>query len=182
MARTDNTMDIMNLQLTEGENEEQLIIFNVGNEEFGLNVLIVQEIIRYTKPTRIPHASRYVEGVIDFRGEVIPVVNMRDKFGIEIGAANELSVIIVVEYSGKVLGLVVDGVSDILNLPKEKIQPAPEFTSEEKTKYLRAMGKLNERLILILDVEKILDLKEEKRLDELVSSLSKQNDQMAEND
>lgn len=166
MAKTDNTMDIMNLQLTEGKNEEQLIVFNVGNEEFGLNVLFVQEIIRYTKPAKISHAPLFVEGVIDFRGEVIPVLNLRDKFAIETASVNEFSVIIVVEYSSRVMGMIVDGVSDILNLPKAKIQPAPEFAVEEKTKYLRAMGKLNERLILLLDLEKLLDLSAERQLKE----------------
>ena len=83
MANSDNTLETMNLQLIGAEKEEQLIIFNVGDEEFGLDVLRVQEIIRYIKPTKIPHTPTFVEGVIDFRGEVIPVFNMRQRFGIE---------------------------------------------------------------------------------------------------
>lgn len=145
-----------------------------------MNVLSVQEIIRYVKPTKIPHAPWFVEGVIDFRGEVIPVLNMRSKFGIEAGTNNEFSVIIIVEYSGKIMGMIVDGVSDILNLPAEKIQPTPDLNSHEKTKYLKAMGKFNERLILILDLEKIFSIDEEKMLSELVSSLNQEDNPSAE--
>ena len=79
MARPDNTLDIMNFHLTGAEKGEQLIIFSVGDEEFGIDVLRIQEIIRYNKPTKIPHAPPFVEGVIDFRGEVIPVINMRER-------------------------------------------------------------------------------------------------------
>jgi|SRR5690554_703498 len=172
MAGTDNTLNIMNLQLAGSENEEQLIVFTVGDEEFGLNVLSVQEIIRYTKPTKIPHAPQFVEGVIDFRGEVIPVLNIRDRFAVAAATDNEFSVIIVVEYSGRVIGMTVDGVSDIMNLPEEKIQKAPEMAADEKTKYLRAMGKLDERLILILDLEKIFNFHDEKLLEELTASLN----------
>ncbi|HEY8343688.1 MAG TPA: chemotaxis protein CheW [Bacillota bacterium] len=173
MAGTDNTLDILNLQLAGGENEEQLVVFNVGDEEFGVNVLNVEEIIRYTKPKKIPHVPRFIEGVIDFRGEVIPVLNMRSRFGIAANSSKEFDVIIVVEYSDRTLGMIVDGVSDILNLPKEKIQSTPSLNAQEKTRYLKAMGKLNDRLILILDLEKIFTIHEEEALDELESSLNK---------
>lgn len=169
-GNTDNTLDMMNLQLNGTEQEEQLIVFNVGDEEFGLDVLRVQEIIRYVKPTKIPHAPKYMEGVIDFRGDVIPVLNMRERFGIKDDGDEETKVIIVIEHTGRTFGMAVDAVSDLMTLPKEKIQERIEFTAEEKTKYLKAMGKLNERLILILDLEKIID-SEEERLDEMVLSM-----------
>src|SRR5690554_2055140 len=136
-AKTDNTMDLLNLQFTGLENEQQLIIFTVGSEEFGLDVLRVQEIIRYVKPTKIPHAPDHVQGVIDFRGEVIPVFNLRQRFGLPVSEQEEFQVIIVVEANGKTLGLVVDSVSDILNLPEDKIQKTPDFSSREKTRYLK---------------------------------------------
>ena len=167
----DNTLNIMNLQLNGAGKEEQLIVFTVGDEEFGLNVLRVQEIIRYVKPTKIPHAPPFMEGVIDFRGDVIPVINMRERFGIRDADNKETSVIIVIENAGRIFGLTVDVVSDLLSLPQDKIQQRIEFTGEDKTKYLQAMGKLDERLILILDLDKIIDLNEEKKLDEMVLSL-----------
>jgi purine-binding chemotaxis protein CheW len=167
----DNTLNIMNLQLNGAGKEEQLIVFTVGDEEFGLNVLRVQEIIRYVKPTKIPHAPPFMEGVIDFRGDVIPVINMRERFGIRDADNKETSVIIVIENAGRIFGLTVDVVSDLLSLPQDKIQQRIEFTGEDKTKYLQAMGKLDERLILILDLDKIIDFNEEKKLDEMVLSL-----------
>mgnify|MGYP001037423388 FL=1 len=167
----DNTLNIMNLQLNGAGKEEQLIVFTVGDEEFGLNVLQVQEIIRYVKPTKIPHAPPFMEGVIDFRGDVIPVINMRERFGIRDADNKETSVIIVIENAGRIFGLTVDVVSDLLSLPQDKIQQRIEFTGEDKTKYLQAMGKLDERLILILDLDKIIDFNEEKKLDEMVLSL-----------
>ncbi|HBR29513.1 MAG TPA: chemotaxis protein CheW [Firmicutes bacterium] len=174
MANSDNTLETMNLQLIGAEKEEQLIIFNVGDEEFGLDVLRVQEIIRYSKPTKIPHTPTFVEGVIDFRGEVIPVFNMRQRFGIDDHNNSDAMVIIVIEHSGRMFGMTVDRVSDLKNLSKDKLQQRAEFTAEGKTQYLRAMGKLEDRLILILDLEKIIDLNEEQQLDEIISSLDPQ--------
>lgn len=163
MIKPDNKLDMVNLQLNKGEQEEQFIIFSVGDEEFGLDVFCVQEIIRYIKPIKIPHAPKFVEGVINFRGEVIPVINMRERFGIGAIDNTDTSVIIVIEYSGRILGMTVDAVSDLQNLPKEKIQEKIEFTADEKTEYLRAMGKMDDRLILVLDLEKITDFNIEKK-------------------
>lgn len=170
MAETDNTIDLLNLQFTGAENEQQLIIFIVGNEEFGLDVLKVQEIIRYMTPTKIPHAPYYMEGVIDFRGEVIPVLNMRRRFGLPEIEDIEFIVIIVIEVNDKLFGLMVDRVLDIVNIPEDKTQPATDFAEQEKTKYLKAIGKLGKRLILLLDLEKIMDFDDEKLMAEIISS------------
>ena len=168
-ARTDNTMDLLNLQFTGLENEQQLIVFAVGEEEFGLDVLRVQEIIRYIPPTKIPHAPDHVQGVIDFQNEVIPILNLREKFGLPVMEYNEFQVIIVVEANEKILGLTVDQVSDILNLPEDKIQETPDFSSREKTRYLKAVGKIGERLILLLDLDMIINLEEQEQLDEIIA-------------
>src|SRR5690606_22736789 len=168
-GKTDNTMDLLNLQFTGAENEKQLIVFTVGDEEFGLDVLRVQEIIRYTPPIKVPNAPAHVEGVIDFRGEVIPVLCLREKFGLPVLENKEYMVIIVVEVNGKILGLIVDQVSDILNLPEEKIQETPEFSSREKTKYLKSVGKFGDRLILLLDLDKIINLEDQEQLEEIIA-------------
>lgn len=170
MARTDNTMDILNLQFTGSEAEKQHIIFSVGDEEFGLDVLRVQEIIRYVEPTKIPHAPAFVEGVINFRGEIIPVINLRRRFSLQSVSDHDFSVIIVIETNGKTFGLTVDQVSDILSIPDDKIQPAPEFSARAGTEYLKAMGKLGNRLILILDLDKIISLNYQKELEEAIEA------------
>ncbi len=175
MTQPDNTLEIINHHLTMEEEAEQLIIFSVGDEEFGLDVFCVQEIIRYIKPTKIPHAPRSIEGVIDFRGEVIPVINMRERLGIDVIENTEMSVIIVIENSGRIFGLTVDAVSDLQSIPKDKIQEKIDFT-DEKTKYLRAMGKMGNRLVLIVDLERITDINIEKKNEELLLLLNENDD------
>lgn len=169
MAKKDNTMDILNLQFTSSEAEKQLIIFTVGNEEYGLDVLRVQEIIRYVTPTKIPHAPDYVEGVINFRGEVIPTLCLRKRFGLPARADNDFSVIIVIEMNGKTVGLTVDQVSDILNIPSEQIQVTPELSARPETQYLKAMGKLGDRLIMILDLDKIMSISSQEQLEQIIA-------------
>ena len=169
MAVTDNTMDILNLQFTGSDSEKQHIIFSVGDEEFGVDVLRIQEIIRYVEPTKIPHAPDSMEGVINFRGKVIPVINLRKLFGLPKQSDNDFIVIIVIEINGKTLGLTVDRVSDILNIPEDKIQPAQEFSTRAGTEYLKAMGKLGNRLVLILDLDKIISLNNQKKLEEIIA-------------
>ncbi|HEY8392292.1 MAG TPA: chemotaxis protein CheW [Capillibacterium sp.] len=170
MAGTDNTMDILNLQFTGSETEKQYIIFSVGDEEFGVDVLRVQEIIRYAEPTKIPHAPDFVEGVINFRGAIIPVLNLRTRFALQKAADNVFTVIIVVEINGKTFGLTVDQVSDILSIPDDKIQPASEFSARAGTEYLKAMGKMGNRLVLILDLDKIISLNWQKKLEEIIEA------------
>lgn len=171
MSTVDNTLDILNLQFTGSEHESQMLIFNVDKEAFGVDVLLVQEIIRYIRPTKIPNAPQAVRGVINFRGEVIPVLDLRERFGLAPREYDEFTVIVIVEFSGKTMGFVVEQVSDIVNLPHRNIQLTPEFSSEAKTAYLKGMGKLGERLILLMDMEKIMDLKDRARLDEALATL-----------
>lgn len=169
MVRTDNTMDILNLQFTSSEAEEQLIIFSVGDEEYGLDVLRVQEIIRHVAPTKIPHTPDFVEGVINFRGDVIPAICLRKRFGLPARTDNEFSVIIVIEMNGKIIGLTVDQVSDILNIPGEQIQVTPELSARPETQYLKAMGKLGNRLIMILDLDKIMSISSQEQLEQIIA-------------
>jgi len=157
MTKTDNTLEMINHQLTKETQEEQLILFRVGGQEFGIDVFPVQEIIRHREPTKVPHALTFIEGVINFRGEIIPVINMRERLGFGRIENTETSVIIVVEYSGHIFGMTVDAVLDLQNLPKDKIQEKTEFSDNEQTKYLKAMTKFNDRMILVLDLDKIID-------------------------
>jgi purine-binding chemotaxis protein CheW len=156
----DKTMDILNLQFTGLGCGNQQLLFLIGSEEFGVDALRVQELIRYTSPVKVPNAPPSVQGVINFRGEVIPVLDMRTIFQLESGNYNDFTVIIVVETNGKIFGLIVDRVLDIISFSEDNIQPTPEFSSKEKTKYLQAMGKIGNRLILMIDLEKVVDFRE----------------------
>jgi purine-binding chemotaxis protein CheW len=153
----DQTMDILNMQFAGLGFGNQQLIFLIGSEEFAVDALRVQELIRYSAPVKVPNASPAVRGVINFRGEVIPVLDMRRIFQLEPGNYNEFTVIIVVETVGKIFGLIVDRVLDIISLADENIQSTPEFSSKEKTKYLKSMGKIGNRLILMVDLEKVVD-------------------------
>jgi purine-binding chemotaxis protein CheW len=176
MASVDKTLDILNLQFTGGENETQLLIFNVDGEEFGIDVLLVQEIIRFVEPAKIPNAPRAVRGVINFRGEVIPVLDIRERFGLMEKDYDDFTVIVVVECDGKTMGLIVDKVSDIVNLQNKDCQALPEINVDEKTAYLKGMGKFGERLILLLDTGKLMDLKEKSQLNAIMEKLEEEED------
>ncbi len=173
----DQTMDILNLQFTGIGFGNQQLIFLVGNEEFGVDVLRVQEMIRYSVPVKVPNAPPAVCGVINFRGEVIPVLDMRRIFQLEPGHYNDYTVIVVVETEGKIFGLIVDRVVDIVSMADGSIQPTPEFSSKPKTKYLQSMGKIGNRLILMVDLEKLVDFQE---IDEIFPGASTIDDKINE--
>jgi purine-binding chemotaxis protein CheW len=156
----DQTMDILNLQFAGLGFGNQQLVFLIGSEEFGVDALQVKELIRYSAPVKVPNAPPTVRGVINFRGEVIPVLDMRMIFQLEPGKYNEYTVIVVVETGGKIFGLIVDRVLDMISLAEENIQPTPEFSSKEKTKYLKSMGKFGNQLILMLNLEKVVDFHE----------------------
>jgi len=133
----------------------QLVSFNIGNEEYAVDILKVQEINRMVEITSIPNAPYYVEGVINLRGKVIPVVNLRKKFGFGSKEMDAHSRIIVVDV-GKTIGLVVDSVSEVLRLSSDTVEPSPLMTAENGSEYIKGVGKLSDRLLILLDIEKLL--------------------------
>ena len=137
--------------------EEQLVTFNLGSEEFGVNIMMVQEIIRIPPITRVPKAPGYVEGVINLRGNVIPVVSLRSRFGMERAEDTELSRIIVLQVQTKVFGIRVDGVTEVLRLAEEAIEPPPPVALGLDAHFIRGVGKIGERLLILLDLEHIMD-------------------------
>ena len=163
----DNTMNILNQQLTNISAENQFVTFGVEDEEYGVDVLKVQEIIRYQKPTKVPNAPDIVKGVINFRGEVIPIIDLRKKFDLELREYDDFTVIIILEVKDKTVGIIVDHVSDILSFSKEDIQDTLEFSSDIKTEFIRGMAKLDDRLIMLLELEKLLSFEEFKGLNHL---------------
>ncbi len=166
--REDNTMNILNQQLTSFGTDNQYVSFNLDEEEYGIEVLLVQEIIRYQKPTKVPNANRIIQGVINFRGKIIPLIDMRAKFGLMTKEYDNFTVIIVLEIKGKTMGLIVDRVYDIVSLPASTIQAADEdFIRDLKAEYLKAMGKIDDRLILLLEPDKVLSFEEFKQVQQI---------------
>lgn len=139
----------------------QLVSFTIGNEEFGVDILKVQEINRMVDITKMPNSPDYVDGVINLRGRVIPVISLRIRLGIERIENDRDTRIIVVDLSGKTIGFIVDSVSEVLRIPRSITEPPPAITSGINSDYITAVGKLEDRLLILLDLEKIL-LEEEK--------------------
>ncbi len=164
----DNTLDLLSHQLNNFTAENQYVSFNLDDEEYGIDVLLVQEMIRYQKPTKVPNANHVIQGVINFRGKVIPLIDMRAKFGLEQRNYDDFTVIIVLEIKAKTVGIVVDRVSDIVSLTTGNIQEADdEFIHDLKAEYLKGMGKMENRLVMLLDPDKILSFDEFKTIQQL---------------
>jgi purine-binding chemotaxis protein CheW len=139
-----------------GEELLQLVSFNIGNEEFGVDILQVQEIHRVLDVTRVPHAPEYVDGVINLRGKVIPIIDLRRRFGMERKEHDKHTRIVVVELSGKVVGFVVDAVREVLRISRSVTEPPPSIVGGVHEEYVTAVGKLEDRLLILLDLEKVL--------------------------
>ncbi|HEV2717184.1 MAG TPA: chemotaxis protein CheW [Terriglobales bacterium] len=138
----------------------QVVSFNIGEEEFGLDILRVQEIIRVQRLTRVPNSPEFVDGVINLRGKVIPVVDLRKRFGLEVLEQGTQTRIVVVEVKGTVLGFIVDSVSEVLRIPAETVEPPPRLGKVER-EYVMGVGKLDNRLLILLDVDRLLGDSEE---------------------
>lgn len=134
----------------------EFLTFTLGAEEYGVDILKVQEIRGYDTVTRIPDAPEFIKGVINLRGTIVPVVDMRLKFKLGKAEYNELTVMIILNVAGRVVGMVVDGVSDVVALTAEQIRPAPEFGAQVGTQFLTGIGTLDKRMLILVDIEKLM--------------------------
>ena len=139
---------------------KQLISFTVGEEEFGLELQRVKEVIRMCQITWLPRAPYYMKGVISLRGEVIPIINLRERLGLPAIRQTSSTRIIVVELKGRKVGIVVDSASQVVRLPGEQIDPAPQAMSKVAEELISGIGKLDERLIVLLDIDSVVTSEE----------------------
>ena len=142
----------------------QLVTFSIGEEEFGVDILKVQEIIRMMEITRVPRAPEFVEGVINLRGKVIPIIDLRRRFGLEARSHDKNTRIIVIEINGMIVGFVVDSVSEVLRIPASTVEPPPSIMSGIESEYISGVGKLEDRLLIMLDLDKLLSHEEQETL------------------
>ena len=149
--------------------ELQLVSFRVEEEEFGLEILRVQEIIRVQQLTRVPASPDFIEGVINLRGRVIPVISLRRRFGLAPVAMDKQTRIVIVEVNGAVLGFMVDAVSEVLRLPAGTMEPPPRIGRVER-EYVRGVGKLDNRLLILLDIDRLMSETEEEACAEMTQS------------
>ena len=134
----------------------QLVTFSIGSEEFGVDILKVIEIIRTMEITKVPKAPAFVEGVINLRGLVIPIIDLRRRFGLAEKAGESDTRIIVIEINGMSVGFVVDSVSEVLRIPANTVEPAPPVVAGVDSDYISGVGKLEDRLLILLDLDKLL--------------------------
>ena len=149
----------------------QLVSFKIADEEFGIDILKVHEINRMMNITKVPNAPHYVDGVVNLRGRVIPVINLRTKLAMERKEYDRNSRIIVVELGGKTIGFIVDEVSEVLRIPMNITEKPPEMVSGINSAFITAIGKLEDRLLILLDLEKVLTESDEAALNKMAASL-----------
>lgn len=134
----------------------QLVTFRLGEEEFGVDILAVQEIIRLMQITMVPRAPEFIEGVINLRGKVIPVINLRRRFNKPQVAPDSSTRIVVMELEQKIVGFLVDGVSEVLRIPESTVEDPPPVVAGIGSEYIKGIGKLDNRLLILLDLDHLL--------------------------
>jgi purine-binding chemotaxis protein CheW len=154
------------------EKELQLVGFRIGRETFGLPIAMVREIVRVPEITSVPNAPDYIEGVINLRGRIIPVIDLRKRFGDMSGEKNKKNRIVVVELENRSIGLLVHSASEVLRIPPSDIEAPQNMFQEGELSYITGVGKLKGRLVILLDLSRILERKELRRLDEFADSVA----------
>ena len=143
----------------------QVVSFKLGSEEYGVDIAQVQEINRMVAVTHVPRAPHFMEGVINLRGQLIPIIDLRTRFGMPRVEHTKNTRIVVTEIGTKRIGMVVDSVSEVLRLPVDQIEPAPEMLTGIDTEYIRGVGKIEDRLIILLDLGRIISGAEKRQLE-----------------
>lgn len=151
-AMQDAAQALVNTAHTNGE----YLTFTLGKEEYGIEILKVQEIRGYEAVTRIANAPEFIKGVVNLRGTIVPIVDMRIKFSLGEAEYNQFTVVIILNVAGRVVGMVVDSVSDVIQLTADQIRPAPDFSSAFDTKYITGLGTVDNRMLILVDIEKLM--------------------------
>lgn len=154
------------------DKELQIVGFRIGRETFGLPIDIVREIVRVPEITSVPNAPDYIEGVINLRGRIIPVVDLRKRFGEKSFVPDKKNRIVVVELETRAIGLLVNSASEVLRLPPSEIEEPHNVFKEGELDYITGVGKLKGRLVILLDLHRVLQRGELRRLDEVADSAS----------
>jgi purine-binding chemotaxis protein CheW len=139
-----------------GNAVQEFLAFKLGSEEYGIDILKVQEIRGYEAVTRIANAPEFIKGVINLRGIIIPVVDMRIKFKLGEPVYDQFTVVIILNINGRVVGMVVDSVSDVTSLTEEQIKPAPDMGTAFSTEFMIGLGTIDERMLILVDIQRLM--------------------------
>ena len=142
------------------DESEQLVMFELASEFYGVDIAAVNTIIRMQEVTKIPKTPAFVEGVINLRGSIIPVIDLRKRFGLAVGEITKASRIVVVDAAGQMLGMIVDAVVETVRLASDAVEPPSPVVVSVDSEYIRGVGKQNDRLVILLDLEKVLTARE----------------------
>ena len=143
--------------LAAAQASNEYLTFTLGKEEYGIDILKVQEIRGYEAVTRIANAPAFIKGVVNLRGIIVPILDMRIKFNLGEARYDQFTVAIILNVAGRVVGMVVDSVSDVIQLTAEQIRPAPDFSSSTfDTKYITGLGTIDSRMLILVDIERLM--------------------------
>ena len=145
MANHDNLVD-----------EKQLVLFDLSNEAYGIDISAVHEIIRMQPVTKVPRTPTFVEGIINLRGKVIPVIDLRRRFGFDVAEQTKDNRIVVVDIDGENIGIIVDAVTEVLRIPSDSVEPPSDIITTSDSDYLLGIAKVDGKLIILLDLDKVL--------------------------
>ncbi len=134
----------------------EFLAFKLGAEEYGIDILRVQEIRSYEEPTRIANAPAFIKGVVNLRGVIVPIIDMRLKFNLEQVNYDDFTVVIVLNIGSRVVGIVVDAVSDVITLTPAQLRPVPQFNSSIASDHILAIGAVEDRMLILIDIEKLM--------------------------
>jgi len=148
----------------------EFLTFRLGGEEYGMDILKVQEIRGYDSITQIANAPEFIKGVVNLRGIIVPIIDMRIKFKLDEAEYDQFTVVIILNVAGRVMGIVVDGVSDVISLDIEQMRPTPEFGSVIDTEYIMGLGTVEERMLILVDIEKLMGSTDMGLIDKLSAS------------
>jgi purine-binding chemotaxis protein CheW len=158
MSYTTQTQTSM--QAAGDDTGKEFLAFTLGREEYGIDILRVQEIRGYETVTRIANAPDFIKGVVNLRGTIIPIVDMRIKFNLGTPTYDQFTVVIILNIAGRVVGMVVDSVSDVTTLAPGQVRPAPEIGTVFDTDYLIGLGTIDERMLILVDIDKLMSSSE----------------------
>lgn len=147
--------------------ENQYVVFKLGKEEYGIDIMNVREIVQYQESVKVPNSPDFIEGIINFRGKVIPIVCLKKRFGMKDRAIDANTRIIVINLNDKQIGFLVDEASQTVRLDDSNIDPTPDIIAGIERKYITGVGKPDNRLIILIDLEKVLTEDEKEKIDML---------------
>ncbi|MDF2546996.1 chemotaxis protein CheW [Anaerosolibacter sp.] len=144
--------------------ERQYVIFKLGNEEYGVDIMNVKEISEYKQSVKVPNTPKFVDGIINLRGDITPIINLKKRFNLDEASIDSDTRIIVINIKNRQVGFVVDEASQVLRLSEEDIEPAPELVTGVDKKYIIGVGKLKDRIVLLLNLEEVLSEDEKEKI------------------